>query len=125
VTRWRWAVRDYDEAREDANGNGGECWRAIDPLTFKSTGYNGNPELVATDSDEPTWARTWDEGEAVLSAGGGEYTPYSDPQVAVRIAALGEVYELARELAEYVRQCEPTAGSVRLVARAHTAGLLP
>lgn len=88
--KWRWAVRDYDAENDDAR------WRAIDPQTFKSTGYSGNPELVATDSDEPTWPRDYDENGIILSAGGGEYTPYRTDVDAVLLAAAPDMLTALR-----------------------------
>lgn len=64
---WRWAVKEWDRDKD------AYYWRDVDPATFKSTGYSGNPQLVGSnagfnDLDVVSVG-------VVVSAGDGEYYP--------------------------------------------------
>jgi hypothetical protein len=67
-----WTWQTANAGPEDQYGC--TTYGAIDPLTFKSMGYYGNPELMDAN------------GEPVLSAGTGEYKPYRNAEDAVFIA---------------------------------------
>jgi hypothetical protein len=67
-----WTWQTSNAGPEDQYGC--NTYGPIDPLTFKSTGYCWNPELMDAN------------GEPVLSAGSGEYTPYLNAADAVFIA---------------------------------------
>jgi hypothetical protein len=58
----------------------------IDPRTFKCQGFYANPELIGPGPDD-----------RVLSAGAGEYMPYSKPADALLIAAAPDLLAALRE----------------------------
>jgi hypothetical protein len=83
---WTWQASNAGP--EDQYGC--STYGPIDPLTFKSTSYCWNPELMDAN------------GEAVLSAGSGEYTPYRNATDAVFIAKACNLHD---DLVEALAAC--------------------
>jgi hypothetical protein len=103
---WRWAVKDYDPTSDLTR------WRTVDPASFRSTGYSGNPSLVRGDVE--FYDPMGDDDGVIVSAGDGEYTPYRDAKSARLVAAAPELEALARDLAVALASWEEWAARVRI-----------
>lgn len=97
---WTWRSSNAGDATDKY---GSTLPGVIDPRTFKSTGYDGNPELFGSIPDG-TPGHEWIE-RRVVSAGGGEYTPYSNPADALLIAAAPDLLDTLQSVRVFVQDC--------------------